>query len=107
MAFRYQFIEAAAKDLFKLTQHNQPFLHAIVTAHIPAILRDPYRAGEQKKGDLAHVRAYDLKVKGVAYRLIYQIEEETVRFIAIGPHDAAYERARRRLAPGGDKGLGT
>jgi len=96
MAYRYEFIEAAARDLFKLTRHNQPLLHEIATTHIPAILRDPYSAGEPKKGDLTHVRAYDLKVKGVSYRLIYQIDGEVVRFIAVGPHDTAYQRARRR-----------
>src|ERR687887_959945 len=96
MAYRYEFLEAAARDLFKLTRHNQPLLHAIATVHIPAILRDPYRAGVPKKGDLAHVRAYDLTVKGVAYRLVYSIEGEVVVFVAIGPHDVAYARARRR-----------
>ncbi|TAK27926.1 MAG: hypothetical protein EPO21_23190 [Chloroflexota bacterium] len=96
MAHRYVFLEAAAKDLFKLMRHNQPLLHAIVATHIPTILQAPYKAGEPKKGDLAHVRAYDLRVKGVAYRLIYEVEGGVVSFIAIGPHDTAYERARRR-----------
>lgn len=98
MAYRYEFLPAAAKDLFKLTRHNQPLLHAIARSHIPAILRHPFQAGEPKKGDLAHVRAYDLAVRGVAYRLIYAIEGEVVGFvfIAIGPHDLAYARARRR-----------
>ena len=66
MAYRYEFLEAAGKDLFKLTRHNQPLLHAVATVHIPAILKDPYAAGEPKKGALAHVRAYDLNVRGVA-----------------------------------------
>lgn len=96
MAHRYEFLEAAAKDLFKLTRHNHPLLHEIVAIHIPAILRDPYEVGEPKKGDLAHVRAYDLQVKGVAYRLIYELEGDVVRFIAVGTHDTAYDRARRR-----------
>ena len=96
MVFRYEFFEATAKDLFKLTRHDQPLLHAIATVHIPTILRDPYAAGEAKKGDLAHVRAYNLRVKGVAYRLVYTVEGDTVVFIAAGPHDEAYARARRR-----------
>lgn len=96
MAYRYEFLEAAARDLFKLTRHNQPLLHAVATVHVPAILRDPFAAGEPKKGDLAHVRAYDLSLKGVAYRLIYQIEGDLVLFIAIGTHDEAYRRASRR-----------
>ena len=72
-------------------------LHAITTVHIPAILADPYTAEEKKKGDLAHVYGYDLTVKGVAYRLLYQIvEDEIVAFIAVGSHDKAYASARRR-----------
>ena len=96
MAYRYEFLEAAAKDLFKLTQRDHALLHAIATEHIPAILKDPYSAGEAKKGKLAHARAYNLKVKNVAYRLVYTIEQDVVRFIAIGPHDEAYARAERR-----------
>lgn len=96
MAYRYEFLEAAARDLFKLTRHNQPLLHAIATEHIPAILRNSLEAGEPKKGDLAHVRAYNLRVRGVAYRLVYALEEDVVVIVAIGPHDDAYAQARRR-----------
>ena len=96
MAYRYEFLEVAARVLFRLTRHIQPLLHQIVATHIPAILQDPCKAGEPRKADLAHARACGLKVKGVAYRLIYEVDGEVVRFIAIGPRGAAYERARRR-----------
>jgi mRNA-degrading endonuclease RelE of RelBE toxin-antitoxin system len=96
MAFRYEFIEAAARDLFKLTRHNQPLLHTLATEHIPAILKDPVAIGDRKTGDLANVWAYAFRVKGVAYRLVYEVEEDVVVFIAIGTHDVAYQRARRR-----------
>lgn len=96
MAYRYEFVEAAARDLYKLTRHNPRLLHAIATIHIPAILRDPYLVGELKKGDLAHVRAYNLTIEGVAYRLVYAVEDDVVIIIALGPHDVAYRRARRR-----------
>lgn len=96
MAYRYEFIASAAKDLLKLTRRNHPLLLALVTTHIPTILRDPYAAGDPKKGDLADLRAYDIKLDNVAYRLIYRIDEDAVIFVAIGPHDAAYERAGRR-----------
>lgn len=96
MAYRYEFLEAASKDLFKLTRHNHSLLHAIASIHIPQILRDPYAAGEPKKGNLAHVRAIDLTVFGTAYRLIYQIEGDVVVIVAIGPHDQAYASAARR-----------
>lgn len=33
----------------------------------------------------------------VSYRLIYQLEGEVVAFIAVGPHDAAYASATRRV----------
>jgi len=42
------------------------------------------------------MRAYDLTVKTVAYRLVVRGENDCVLFIAIGPHDAAYARAARR-----------
>ena len=96
MAYRYEIIPSAAKDLLKLTRRNHPMLLALVTAHIPTILEDPYKAGEAKKGDLAGLRAYNFRMSNVAYRLVYQIEGDVVVFIAIGPHDAAYERAGRR-----------
>jgi mRNA-degrading endonuclease RelE of RelBE toxin-antitoxin system len=96
MAFRFEFDEAAARDLRKLTRRDQPLLLSIVTGHIPAILRDPHGAGEKKKGDLAHVRAYNLKVNNVAYRLIYTIDDDVVLFVAIGVRDEAYARAAWR-----------
>jgi mRNA-degrading endonuclease RelE of RelBE toxin-antitoxin system len=71
-------------------------LFQIATIDIPAILRDPLKAGEQKKGDLAHVRAYNLRAHGNAYRIVYTIEGDVVVFVAIGLHHQAYERASRR-----------
>lgn len=96
MAYRYEFISSAATDLFKLTRRNHPLLVALVTTHIPAILQDPFGAGDPKKGDLAGLRAYGFKDDNVAYRLVYTIEADVVIFVAVGPHDAAYERAGRR-----------
>ncbi len=96
MAYRYEFTAAAARDLFKLTRHNHPLLAEIVTGHIPSLLQDPLAAGEPKRGDLAGVRAYNLNFKGVAYRIVYSVSADVVLFIAIGPHDDAYNRAARR-----------
>lgn len=96
MAFRFEFDEAAARDLRKLTRRDQPHLLGIVTEHFPAILRDPHGAGEKKKGDLAHVRAYNPKVNNVALDGVNQAVGDVVLFIAIGVHDDAYARAARR-----------
>ncbi|MDP9374768.1 MAG: type II toxin-antitoxin system RelE/ParE family toxin [Chloroflexota bacterium] len=96
MAYRYEFGAAAARDLEKLTRRNHALLMALVTTHIPALLADPLAAGEKKKGHLAHVRAYPFKADNVAYRLVYQVEEDVVTLLAIGPHDEAYAKAARR-----------
>lgn len=96
MAFRYEVTPAAKRDLEQLTRHNAPLGHLLLTEVIPAILRDPYRAGESKVGDLAGLRAVPFRVRTVAYRLVYALREDVVEIWAVGPHDVAYERARRR-----------
>jgi mRNA-degrading endonuclease RelE of RelBE toxin-antitoxin system len=96
VAHRYEFGAAAARDLEALVRHNVPLLMEIVTRHIPNILADPLAAGERKKGDLAHVRAYGFTMKRVAYRLVYQVEGDLITFAAVGTHDEAYARASRR-----------
>lgn len=95
MGHSYEFTPACAKDLYKLRK-NYDLLHSITVEHVPAILKDPYEAGEKKKGNLADVRARNIKVRNVAYRLIYRIEDDVILFVALGPHDAAYTRASRR-----------
>jgi len=96
MPYRYVFYEAAARDLFKLTQRNHRLLYAIGAVHIPAILLDLHTTGKKKKGKLAHVWDDNIKVDNVAYRMVYEIDGDVVRFIAVGPHDEAYERAEQR-----------
>lgn len=96
MAFRFDFEEAAAHDLRRFTRRNHPLLMDIVTEHTPAILREPHRVGEKKKGDLDHVRAYNFKADNVVYRLVYTIEDDVVVIVAIGTHDHAYAHASHR-----------
>ena len=96
MAYRYEFGQAAAKDLFKLTRHNAKLINEIATRHIPEILRDPYDAGEQKRGELKGVWGYNIQLGGTAYRMLYTIAGDVVTFVAIGPHDEAYARGTRR-----------
>lgn len=64
--------ESAGKDLLKPARRNHPLLLALVTSHIPAILRDPRAAGDPKKGDRAGLRAYDLKLANGAYPVVDQ-----------------------------------
>ena len=97
MAYRYEFLEAAARDVFKVTRHDIRLLHALLTVHIPKLLEDPLAVGEPKKGDLSGFRAYNLNFPRVAYRLVYTVDADVVRIIAFGPHDDAYQNAARRL----------
>jgi mRNA-degrading endonuclease RelE of RelBE toxin-antitoxin system len=98
MAFDLTFVSSAVDDLAKLIKHNPQLAVQIITEHLPAIVRDPKAVGEKKQGELARVRAYGFAFRGVAYRIVYEVEDEahSVTFIAFGVHDAAYRRARDR-----------
>lgn len=98
MAYDIQFKASAVTDLHKLIRHNAALAVAIITEHIPAIARDPKAAGEKKRGELAHVRGYGFAFHGVAYRIVYTVDDDPPRvtFVAFGVHDVAYRRARGR-----------
>lgn len=96
MAYRYVFGPGATRDLDDLTRHNGAVLAALLASHIPAILADPFGAGEKKKGDLAHVRGYGFTVRSVVYRLTYKVDDDVVTVLSVDTHDEAYAKARRR-----------
>ena len=97
MAYRYAFAPACARDLGNLTRRDHRLLMRVVVDVIPAILRNPQGAGEKKSGDLKECYGYSLTTSGAAYRLVYTLEGEVVIFLSVGPHDAAYRDAARRL----------
>jgi mRNA-degrading endonuclease RelE of RelBE toxin-antitoxin system len=92
------FLRSAVDDLAKLIKHKPQLAVQIISEHVPTIARDPKAVSEKKQGDLARVRAYGFTFRGVAYRIVFEIEDEaqSVTFIAFGVHDAAYRRARDR-----------
>lgn len=94
--YKLEFKAAAARDLYKLTKQDKFLGKEIIDKHLPRILADPFGAGRKKKGDLAHVRGYNFNFKGVAYRILYSVEAQVVRIIAVGKHDVAYRRAAGR-----------
>ena len=98
MAHDLEFRRSAVDDLQKLVKHNPTLAVAIITDHVPALLRDPLVVGEKKKGDLAHLRAYGFHFHGVAYRIVYEVDElhHRVTVVALGVHDVAYRRAQHR-----------
>lgn len=52
-----------------------------------------------KRGKLKHARAASLKFGGSSWRLVFAVSmtEHRVRILSVGPHDTAYDRAKRRI----------
>ena len=98
MAYDLAFRESAVDDLGKLVKHNPALAVQLIVEHFPAIARDPKGSGEKKQGELSHVRAYPFSFRGVAYRVVYEVDEprQRVAIVAVGLHDVAYRRARGR-----------
>lgn len=97
MAYRYVFTPQCKDDLDTLTKRQHPLLMRIVTEVIPRILQNPQAIGERKSGPLKDCYGFTLSASGAAHRLIYTIKDDTVVFLAAGPHDAAYRDATRRI----------
>jgi mRNA-degrading endonuclease RelE of RelBE toxin-antitoxin system len=98
LAYDLFFLTSSQGDLAKLIRHNPALAVALIVEHLPAIVRDPNSAGEKKKGDLSHVRAYGFSFRGVVYRVVFAVDDSqhSVTIIAIGLHDDAYRRSRGR-----------
>lgn len=98
MAYRYTLTRACARDVEDLARERQyPLIVQLLVAHIPAILADPQGMGEPKKGTLRGCYGFALaRGAGAGYRLIYEIRDDVVLFLAVGAHDAAYRDAERR-----------
>ncbi len=62
------------------------------------ISNNPY-CGEVLKGDLSAVYAYHMKIKGVEYRISYQIKEQEIVVVVlqIGTRENFYEELKKRL----------
>jgi len=95
MEYHLTFKAAAAKDLYKLTKKNRELGKLIVLEQIPELMRDPLK-GRLKQGDLSDIRSRDFGFRDVTYRILYQVDGETVRIYAIGAHDVAYRKAKSR-----------
>lgn len=64
---------------------------------VAAIERDPKAFGK-KVGQLKDCRAANVRFAGMAWRLVFEIDERmrTVRILAFDSHDRAYAQAARR-----------
>jgi len=95
MEYSLKFKPAAARDLYKLTKKNRDLGKLIINEHLPALLENPLQ-GRMKQGDLKNIRSWDFKFRDVTYRILYELEEPTVRIFAIGVHDVSYRKAKSR-----------
>jgi mRNA-degrading endonuclease RelE of RelBE toxin-antitoxin system len=95
MEYSLKFKAAAARDLYKLTKINRDLGKLIINEHLPALLKNPLQ-GRLKQGDLKNIRSWDFNFRDVTYRILYELEEPTVRIFAIGVHDVAYRKAKSR-----------
>ncbi len=89
----------------KLHQSNS-FKRAVKKTHpnqkqaldraIREILRNP-EAGILKKGDLTSLRVHKYKVAGQQYLLgyVYDVEEQVLSLVAMGPHENFYRDIKR------------
>ena len=94
MAFRLRFHPAAAKDLAKLTEKDKPLLGRLERG-LREIQDNPY-AGERKSGDLVECRAQGFTFRRTAYRIVYRLAPPDLLILALGAHDVAYRKDRRR-----------
>jgi mRNA-degrading endonuclease RelE of RelBE toxin-antitoxin system len=92
MEYSLKFKAAAARDLYKLTKKNRDLGKLIINEHLPALLKNPLQ-GRLKQGDLKNIRSWDFNFRDVTYRILYELEEPTVKIFAIGVHDVAYRKA--------------
>jgi len=85
---------AKGRDLYKLTK-NRDLGKLIINEHLPALLKNPLQ-GRLKHGDLKNIHSWDFNFRDVTYRILYELEDPTVRIFAIGVHDVAYRQAKSR-----------
>ncbi|MFN4218687.1 MAG: type II toxin-antitoxin system RelE family toxin [Candidatus Bipolaricaulia bacterium] len=94
---RYQLVlsRAAAKDLQSLPPK---LIKQLQNKCLPVLSVNPRGAGNPKHGPLAGLYSYNFGPRR-GYRIVYEVvdSERLVVVIAIGPHDQAYRRARRRI----------
>lgn len=97
MKFDLEFKPGAEKELKELIRKN-PDSAAELIKYLNQIANEPYKY-PKKKGKLKSCRALSFSIKGVSWRLVFRIFDDSsiVEILAIGVHDDAYSSAERRL----------
>jgi len=73
------------KSYKKLYSNQLPEINEAITA----IITDP-DIGEKKQGDLSWLRVHKFRLLGQLTLLGYNIDNDTLTFIAFGPHENFY-----------------
>jgi mRNA interferase RelE/StbE len=91
-AYALELSPAARRDLKRLPREIQ---RKIAFEHLPAIQREPLKAGKPLTGVLKNERSYHFGRKP-EYRIIYFVEGSLVLVTIIGARENLYRRARQR-----------
>jgi len=88
------------KQVVKETKKSGKLFKEKITAILHQLESDPRPNNtETLSGTLSFMYSYHFNFQGVAYRLVYQIDEEkkTVIALTVGPRENFYEKLRRKL----------
>jgi len=81
----------------QLKKYDKPIRIKIIDA-LDTITENPF-IGDMLKGNLSILYSYHLKVRGVEYRIAYQIKEQelVVVIIQLGTRENFYEELKKRF----------
>ena len=95
MSYRLKFLPSALKEWRKLG----PEIRAQFKAHLSRRVEAPHVMSARIRGYKNH---YKIKLRSVGYRLVYEVEENTITVyvICVGRRDTIYRLLKRRRSGG-------
>jgi mRNA-degrading endonuclease RelE of RelBE toxin-antitoxin system len=97
LGYNVLFIPAAEKEFEKLLDKHPSMIEPL--EELIRTLEFEPQVYPKKRGKLRACRAASFNVASGVWRLIFRIKEKQneVEILALGPHDAAYQAAERRV----------
>ena len=91
MSYRLMFLPSALKEWRKLA----PKIKGQLKTHLARRLENPHIATARIRGYANH---YTIKLRSVGYRLVYEVEEETISIyvVCVGRRDTIYKILKKR-----------
>jgi len=62
----------------------------------PLIEKEPFQ-GNELTGPLRGLRSHHIQIKGIHYRIIYEIRKETIGIIMVSTRENVYKKIRKRI----------